>query len=94
MRTASGQWAKGSSGNPGGRPRVAAEVREALEAATPRAVARLVALIDDDDPRIALRAAEVVLERVLGPPPAAADFDVFDDGKVDTVDFVPRIAST
>ncbi len=67
-------------------------MREALEAATPRAVARLVALIDDDDPRIALRAAELVLERVVGPPPATADTTT--DGAVDTVDFVPRIAST
>jgi hypothetical protein len=92
MRTASGQWSKGSSGNPGGRPRVAAEVRSALEAATPRAVEVLVALLESTDERVALRAAEVLLNRTLGPP-APSPEAVNDDG-VDTVDFVPRVISS
>jgi len=62
----------GVSGNPGGRRRTPDAIREALAAATPRAVARLVALVDDDDPRVALRAAEAVLEKTLAPAPLPA----------------------
>jgi hypothetical protein len=87
-RSASGQWTKGVSGNPGGRPRIASDVREALEAATPRAVQVLVGLLDSADERIALRAAEVLLNRTLGPPGGTT---IIDDDTVDTVDFVPVI---
>ncbi len=86
-RTAAGQWTKGVSGNPGGRPRIASDVREALEAATPRAVKVLVGLLDSADERIALRAVEVLLNRTLGPPGVT----IVDDGTVDTVDFTPAI---
>lgn len=88
-RTAAGQWSRGVSGNPGGRPRIASDVREALETATPRAVQVLVGLLDSADERIALRAAEVLLNRTLGPPAGAT----LDDGTVDTVDFTPVIVS-
>jgi hypothetical protein len=86
-RTAAGQWMKGASGNPGGRPRVGSDVRAALETATPRAVQVLVGLLDSADERIALRAAEVLLNRTLGPPGGT----IIDDDTVDTVDFVPVI---
>lgn len=85
QRTSAGQWTKGSSGNPGGRPRVAADVRAALEALTPRAVEVLAALLGSDDERIRIRAAEAVLNRTM--PPVVAE--VAADGAVDTVDFVP-----
>ena len=86
-RTAAGQWTKGASGNPGGRPRLGTDVRAALETATPRAVQVLVGLLDSADERIALRAAEVLLNRTLGPLVAIT----LDDDTVDTVDFTPRI---
>jgi hypothetical protein len=85
QRTSAGQWTKGTSGNPGGRPRVAADVRAALEALTPRAVEVLAALLGSEDERIRIRAAEAVLNRTM--PPVVAE--VVDDGGVDTVDFVP-----
>jgi hypothetical protein len=85
QRTPAGHWTKGTSGNPGGRPRVAADVRAALEALTPRAVEVLAALLGSDDERIRLRAAETVLNRTM--PPVVAD--VAADDAVDTVDFVP-----
>lgn len=87
-RSASGQWTKGVSGNPGGRPRIASDIREALEAATPRAVQVLVGLLDSADERIALRAAEVLLTRTLGPPGGTT---IIDDDTVDTIDFTPAI---
>lgn len=85
QRTSAGQWTKGTSGNPGGRPRVAADVRAALEALTPRAVEVLAALLGSEDERIRIRAAEAVLNRTM--PPVMAE--VAADGAVDTVDFVP-----
>jgi hypothetical protein len=91
-RTTTGRWTKGTSGNPGGRPKTPADLRAALEDASPRAVSTLVALLDSDDERIRLRAAELVLHRVLGPPAAAPD--VGGSGAVDTVDFVPVIVTS
>jgi hypothetical protein len=56
--------------NPSGRPPVPLEVRreahQILAAATPRAAQRLVELLEDQDPRIALAAASTLLDRVLG----------------------------
>ena len=49
-----------------GRPGMPAEIRQALEAATPRAVAKLIELLDDEDPRVALVACREVLDRSLG----------------------------
>ena len=62
-------WKKGQSGNPGGRPTVPAEVKEALLVACPRAVQRLIEFVEDPDPKIALTACERVIERVLGRVP-------------------------
>lgn len=63
------KFTKGRSGNPGGRRKTPPDVRDALIAACPRAVARLIELLDSDDERIALRASEVVIERCLGKVP-------------------------
>lgn len=60
---------KGQSGNPGGRPAIPAEVKEALAAACPHAVERLIQFVDNPDPKIALAACERVVERVLGRVP-------------------------
>jgi len=65
------RWQKGQSGNPGGRRARPAELQEALEAASPAAVSRLVALLACGDPRVELRAAEAILARTLAPAPAA-----------------------
>lgn len=45
-RDAKGRFGSGNSGNPSGRPRVPAEVKEILLAATPRAAAKLVACLE------------------------------------------------
>lgn len=73
LRDHTGRFRPGSATpNPGGRPRLPDEVlrqtRETLAAATPKAAATLVSLLDDDDPRIQLLAANTILDRVLGKP--------------------------
>ena len=62
-----GRFVAGKSGNRGGRPRIPDEVKQALLAATPDAVAELVRLSNSaqrDADRIS--AAEIIIERVLG----------------------------
>lgn len=65
-RDVSGRWLPGTSPNPAGRPTMPAEVREILAEATPKAVARLVELMDDEDPRVALVACREIMDRSLG----------------------------
>jgi hypothetical protein len=59
---------KGKSGNPGGRPKVALEIRELAQENSPRALRKLAALIDSEDERVAMSAAEAILDRAIGKP--------------------------
>lgn len=59
---------KGVSGNPGGRPKVVAEVMAELEKGSPEAAARLVELIGNENGKVAIMAATAVLDRVIGKP--------------------------
>ena len=72
-RTKSGQFSKGCSGNPSGRPKRSEAEKTALAAIyelAPVAVDRLRELLTNDKtpPNIQLRCAELVLERVAGKP--------------------------
>lgn len=70
-------WAKGQSGNPGGRPKAEREVIELARDASPRAIGRLVELVEHEDARTAIAAANSVLDRAFGKPtqPLANDPD-------------------
>lgn len=57
---------KGKSGNPGGRKPLDPEVKDALASALPGAIKKLVELVNCGDPKVEIRAVEVVLERNLG----------------------------
>ena len=61
-------WSPGQSGNPGGRPKVAAEVRDLAREYAGKAIKRLVGLMDSKNQPVALRAAEAVLDRGYGRP--------------------------
>ncbi len=69
-KTSKTVWKKGQSGNPGGRPRMPDDVKEAFRAMTPRAIKVLAGILDDEkmDPRVRLRAVEQVLDRAIGRP--------------------------
>ena len=67
-RSNSGRFVAGKSGNPGGRPKIPDDVKEATRAACPKAVAVLVALLDDKKPLVRMEAAKILLERGYGKP--------------------------
>jgi hypothetical protein len=71
-----GQFQKGRSGNPGGRPKVTGHVRELAQAKSAQAFEKVVSLIDDEDPRVALAAAQEVLNRAYGKPTAHVEADL------------------
>ena len=66
-------WQPGQSGNPGGRPAMPADVREALEAGSGKAARRLAELVDSPDERVALLASQALLDRLYGKPAQAVD---------------------
>jgi hypothetical protein len=62
---------KGQSGNPGGRPKVVAEVKELARAHTSEAVKTLVSIMNDPKcpPAARVSAANALLDRGYGKPP-------------------------
>lgn len=68
-----GRFKPGVSGNPGGRPKREGEVRELARAHTEAAIAKLAELMTNRDPRVALRAAEALLDRAWGRPGQAVE---------------------
>ena len=59
---------KGQSGNPGGRPKQEKLVVEAARAAGNRCVEVLRELIEHDDPKVRMAAADHLLNRGFGKP--------------------------
>jgi hypothetical protein len=64
----SSAWRPGQSGNPGGRPKVLAEIRNLAREHGPKAIERLVALMHSKNESVAVRAAEALLDRGYGRP--------------------------
>ena len=69
-------WVKGQSGNPSGKKAVPPEIKEAFNALTPRAVEVLAELLECDNPKIRLTAAQTVLDRSLGKATTPVDVKV------------------
>lgn len=70
-------WAKGESGNPGGRPKAEREVIDLARDGSKAAIERLVQLVGHEDGRVAIAAANSVLDRAFGKPtqPISGDDD-------------------
>lgn len=68
----------GQSGNPGGRPKENAEVKRLAREHGPRAIERLAELMNGDDPRVSVSAAQALLDRGYGKPvqPLSGDDDM------------------
>lgn len=61
----------GQSGNPGGRPKLDPKLKEMAQAKTAEAFNVVVQCLNDDDMKIRLKAAEMILDRGYGRPPQA-----------------------
>jgi hypothetical protein len=67
-RTPSSVWRPGQSGNPGGRPKISAEIRDLARDHGSKAIERFVALMHSKSLSVAVRAAEALLDRGYGRP--------------------------
>lgn len=64
---------KGQSGNPGGRPKEIAAVRELAQVHCVAAINKLVELMNGDDLKLAKAAADSILDRGIGKPIQSVD---------------------
>lgn len=68
-RGTSGRFEKGRSGNPGGRPKLEGEIRSLAQKHGKAALKRLVELMAAKNERVAVAAAQAILDRACGKPP-------------------------
>ena len=70
---ARGRFTKGQSGNPSGRAKMPVEIRDMLTAKAKDAVGVCIKFLGDGDPRVALKAVELLLDRAYGKPTPASE---------------------
>ena len=76
---------KGVSGNPGGRPKIPAELVDMARAASPAAMQRAIDLSGNPDGNIALKAIALILDRGYGKPMQGVELSGKDGAAVKVV---------
>ena len=87
-----GGFQRGQSGNPGGRSKLPADIREAFKAKAPQALEVLTRCLQSDDDRVAMMAAQAILDRGYGKPAQTIDAKINEDSSVRFYAEVPRMA--
>ena len=82
---------KGKSGNPGGRTKQFAQCQRLCREASPDAARRLIELMQSEDERVALMAADKVFERAWGRP---KDYDPNAETPKKAPPFDPKLYTT
>lgn len=84
------RWGKGTSGNPAGRPKADLEIRKYAGTFTREAVDKLVELMRGRYPKVALAAANALLDRAHGKPTQMLASDADAGGFIVQVNMLPR----
>lgn len=66
-------WKPGQSGNPNGRPKLDAKVKELARTHAAKAFQKIVELMDSPQPTVALAAAQEILNRAYGKAPQSLE---------------------
>ena len=92
--TGKGCFRKGESGNPGGRPKFPAEMREMFRVKAPEAFEVLSRHLQSPDAKVAIAAATQILDRAYGRPVQSIDANINDDPVRYIVELPKKSATT
>ena len=88
------KFQKGVSGNPGGRPKLPAEMREMFRAKAPEAFEVLSRHLQSPDAKVAIAAATQILDRAYGRPVQSIDANINDNPVRYIVELPEKSATT
>lgn len=91
QRDKAGRFLPGHNILSDGRPKIPDNVKEALRAASPKAVEVLIQLLDDKKSLIRLEAAKTILDRAYGKPVQTQDISMDMAGSVDLTGQIRRV---